>query len=130
MGVISYMLLSGRNPFPGKTKEEVKRMICKGHVDMNKPAFARVSDEAKDFISKALTMDVKKRASAKQLLNHPWMLDMSKKFEKKIDDEEQLEVLQHLKDFSQATKFQKTILSVLCGLRADKDDLKKLKVAF
>ena len=130
MGVISYMLLSGRNPFPGKTKDEVKRLICKGFIDMNKPAFQKVSDDAKDFISKALIMDVKKRYSAKQLLNHPWMQEMSLKFDKQLDDEGTLEVLQHLKDFSKATKFQKTIMSVLCGLKADKDELKKMKVAF
>lgn len=27
MGVITYMLLTGRNPFPGRSKDEVKRMI-------------------------------------------------------------------------------------------------------
>ena len=27
IGVITYMLLTGRNPFPGKNKEEVKTMI-------------------------------------------------------------------------------------------------------
>lgn len=27
IGVISYMLLTGRNPFPGGSKEEVKRLI-------------------------------------------------------------------------------------------------------
>lgn len=42
-GVITYMLLSGKNPFPGKNKEAIQNMITMGTVDMNKPVFAKVS---------------------------------------------------------------------------------------
>lgn len=40
------------------------------------------------------------------------------------------EILGNLEQFSKASKFQKTILSVLLGLRSDKDELNTLKIAF
>ena len=47
-----------------------------------------------------------------------------------VSDENKIEVLSNLQQFSKASKFQKTILSVLLGLRSDKEDLQKLRVAF
>jgi serine/threonine protein kinase len=44
IGVISYMLLSGRNPFPGKDKKEVKFLIASKDIDLaKKPYFNNVS---------------------------------------------------------------------------------------
>ena len=31
--IITYVLLSGRNPFPGKNKYEIKEMIISTHVN-------------------------------------------------------------------------------------------------
>jgi serine/threonine protein kinase len=78
LGVITYMLLSGKNPFPGRNKNETTRLICQGEIDMKKPAFKLVSDEAKDFVSKCLTRSVKDRPSAAALLKHKWLDSMSK----------------------------------------------------
>lgn len=64
IGVITYMLLSGRNPFPGKTKDQIKNMIVNQDVNLEKPIFAHISALAKDFILKALTKDATKRFSA------------------------------------------------------------------
>ena len=127
IGVITYMLLSGRNPFPGRTKEEVKFMIVNDEADLNKPAFNKVSDLAKQFIRCALTKNTHKRYSAKELLDHPWLQGISKEAEQEVNMEEQTEVLQNLQNFAKFSKFQKTIFSVLLGLRADKVDLKRLK---
>ena len=70
------MLLSGKNPFPGRDKTQVRNMILLKEIDMTKPQFNNVSKEAKDFIRKALTKDIERRWSAKQLLSHPWLLGL------------------------------------------------------
>ena len=75
IGVITYMLLSGRNPFPGKNKNEVKYLIVSKVVDLTKPYFKNVSTQAKDFIMKCVNKNIEERFSAKQLLKHPWMLE-------------------------------------------------------
>jgi len=39
-------------------------------------------------------------------------------------------MMEHVKAFSQASKFTKTVTSLLVGLTVDKNDLQLLKVAF
>ena len=55
--MISYMLMTGSNPFPGKSKQEVKNLIVNSDLNYSRPIFSNVSPEAIDFISKALTKD-------------------------------------------------------------------------
>jgi len=44
------MLLSGRAPFSGSSKEEMQATICKKDINVNKTYFDKISPEAKDFI--------------------------------------------------------------------------------
>lgn len=74
--------------------------------------------------------DVDKRASAKDLLSHPWLTEMSLEIEAPVDFAAQKDVLENLARFSKSNKFQKTIVSILAGLKADKIDLKMLTVIF
>lgn len=50
IGVICYMLLTGRNPFPGKSKAEVKHLIISKDIDYTKEYLRVLSKEAKDFL--------------------------------------------------------------------------------
>jgi len=77
-----------------------------------------------------LNKNVAQRPSAAQLLRHKWLQEMGKLNEKHISKEDEVEILKNLQQFSKASKFQKTILSVLLGLRADKEELAQLKIAF
>ena len=52
-GVIAYILLSGIPPFIGKTKEEIYDSIADKPLGFGN-FFAKVSNEAKDFIKKCL----------------------------------------------------------------------------
>ena len=66
IGVITYMLLSGRNPFPGKDKKEVKFLIATKDIDLSKKSyFNSVSPQAKDFIMCCLNRNIEQRYSAK-----------------------------------------------------------------
>lgn len=105
-------------------------MIVQNPVNLNKPIFKEISDAAKDFIKKAMTKDPNERFSAEQLLKHEWMLNMNKANDKVLSLEAQRDILTNLASFSKATKFQKTITSILMGLRSQKSDLKTLKIAF
>lgn len=60
-------------------------MIVHDDINLNKPIFQKVSAEAKEFMLRALTKDPEKRASAKELLDHPWLQTASK--DKHVDDE-------------------------------------------
>lgn len=55
LGVISYILISGKNPFPGKTRQDVHQMIKTKVIDLDLvPAFANTSSDCKNFIMSAL----------------------------------------------------------------------------
>lgn len=39
MGVVLYIMLSGKVPFPGKTESEIMSNVMKGEFHFNHPAF-------------------------------------------------------------------------------------------
>jgi len=64
IGVITFMLLSGKAPFFGKEDSDIFQMVRKGSFKFDGPQWKAVSADAKDFITKLLTVDPKKRLSA------------------------------------------------------------------
>eukprot|EP00501_MAST-03F_sp_TOSAG23-6_P001301 GSMAST32.ASY1.ANO1.1349.1 assembled CDS len=74
IGVITYMLLSGNPPFPGETDSEIISNVRIGEYTMFSPVWGKVSDDGKDFINKLLVKDPSKRLTARQALNHKWII--------------------------------------------------------
>jgi calcium-dependent protein kinase len=56
IGVISFMLLSGKAPFYGRNNEEIWRMASKGPV-FKHDDWKNISVEAKNFVAKLLTVE-------------------------------------------------------------------------
>ena len=52
--------------------------IESGHYSFNKETWKYISSQAKDFISKLMEVDVKKRYSIKEAMAHPWLEIRSK----------------------------------------------------
>lgn len=73
MGVVLYILLSGKVPFPGESNKEIVENVLRGEYHFGHEAFSRVSSIAKDLISKLLVKDVSLRFSADDAYNHPWV---------------------------------------------------------
>jgi serine/threonine protein kinase len=65
IGIITYMLLTGRTPFPGSNKAEIKNMIVTKPINFNQEFLKHLSKNAIDFMQKALIRDFVKRYSAK-----------------------------------------------------------------
>ena len=72
IGVILYILLTGRPPFDGNDDEEILENVKKGVYDKWSYPFPLLSPHAKDLITKLLQYDPKKRLSAEQAIEHPW----------------------------------------------------------
>lgn len=66
-------MLCGYPPFNGKEDETIYLKIQKGEFSYREKDWLSVSDEAKDLINKCLTYDPKKRITAQQALEHPWV---------------------------------------------------------
>lgn len=73
VGILIYILLSGRLPFSGEDDQELFKNICDGDLVWKSPQFDTVSDEAKDIISHLIVVDPSVRYSAKVALTHPWI---------------------------------------------------------
>uniref|UniRef100_A0A8C4FGB4 non-specific serine/threonine protein kinase n=1 Tax=Catagonus wagneri TaxID=51154 RepID=A0A8C4FGB4_9CETA len=74
-GVILYILLCGFPPFrsPEKDQDELFHIIQLGHFEFLAPYWDNISDAAKDLVSRLLVVDPKKRYTAHQVLQHPWI---------------------------------------------------------
>lgn len=75
MGVVLYIMLSGKVPFPGRSEPEIIQNVIKGDFHFNHAAFEKVTDGCKDLIKKCLVKDLEKRYSATDSLKHSWILE-------------------------------------------------------
>lgn len=71
MGVIAYVLLTGRPPFWGRDNREILRRILKGKLTF--PRTIKLSKTCREFISRLIRHDPKKRMSASEALRHPYI---------------------------------------------------------
>jgi len=74
IGVITYILLCGFPPFYGDTVPEIFDQILKANYDYPEEYWSHISANAKAFVDALLTIDPKKRMTAKQALAHPFVL--------------------------------------------------------
>ena len=74
IGVISYILLGGYPPFNEKTQKALFTKIKSGKYEFHPDYWNNVSVEAKDFITKLLVVDQKKRFTVDQAMKHAWIL--------------------------------------------------------
>lgn len=73
LGVIMYIMLSGRVPFFGSQAEAVAEAITTQAVSFNYPQFSYISATAKDFILRLLDKDPVTRMTAGEALEHDWI---------------------------------------------------------
>jgi len=73
VGVLLYVLLSGRLPFAADSDAELFRLIIAGKLVWKSPQFDTVSSEGKDLIVQLINVDEHARWTAKQALEHPWI---------------------------------------------------------
>ena len=80
-GVIMYILLVGFPPFSSRTnnQEELFDQILSGLFEFNSPDWDDISYPAKELISLMLQVDPLQRYSAYEILQHPWIKQLSSK---------------------------------------------------
>jgi serine/threonine protein kinase len=68
LGILAFIILSGRPPFTGKLKDEIFLQLATQSISYVDPPWTKISREAKSFVRKCLTRDPYMRASAEDLL--------------------------------------------------------------
>ena len=114
-GVIMYILLSGRPPFPGDSDREIMDKVAIGKYDLEESPFDQLSNAGKDLIKKLLIKDPKKRITASEALNHAWFKEnKSKELFNRIKDQSILKkLIKNLKAYHRDSIIQKTALAYL-----------------
>ena len=71
-GVVLYAMLSGTVPFKGANIKELHNLIISG----NYPQIKDISKEASHLLKNILEVDPLKRITTKNILNHPWLINV------------------------------------------------------
>ncbi|KAF5747197.1 putative calcium-dependent protein kinase [Tripterygium wilfordii] len=124
-GVILYILLCGEPPFWAENEKDIFNEILKGNLELNRSPWRSISSLAKDLVKKMLTQDPKKRITAAQALEHPWLKEGGEASDKLIDSA----VLSRMKQFRAMNKFKKLALKVIAE-NLSEDEIKGLKQMF
>lgn len=78
LGVILYILLSGKPPFNAPKDDDIRRKILsKEKHAFPTEDFGHASKEVKDLINRCLEYNPKQRITAKEALLHPWIVSHS-----------------------------------------------------
>eukprot|EP00494_Astrolonche_serrata_P029850 UN30117 len=106
VGVIAYILLTGRPPFNGDSTAAIFHSTLTRPLRF--PTDIRLSKEFKDFARRALRKPAKKRLSVDEALKHPWVQG-----EGASDQQISKDVLKCLKQFNYQSKLKKQVSKLL-----------------
>lgn len=73
VGVLTYVLLSGLNPFTAETNQQMIDNISNAVYSYDDECFKQVSVEVLDFTDRLMTKERKHRMTAAEALVHPWL---------------------------------------------------------
>ncbi|KAL1307496.1 hypothetical protein HN51_049417 [Arachis hypogaea] len=126
-GVILYALLSGMPPFWAEKEEGIFRAILLGRIDFESHPWPRISKDAKDLVSKMLTLDPEKRITSAEVLEHKWIKENVKasSHHKPMDNA----ILSRMNAFREMNMLKKLSLKVIAQ-NLSKEEVRGLKTMF
>ena len=124
-GVILHILLTGGPPYDG-TDDEIFKLLKNVKINFKEKSFDFISPEAIDLLKKLLQPDPRKRISAVEACNHPWL----SKYKQPISDQEILDVLNNIKNFRKTSKIKEAIHTFIISKVADQSIYQTEKAVF
>ncbi|KAJ5085517.1 hypothetical protein N7532_010288 [Penicillium argentinense] len=78
LGCVLYTLLAGYPPFYDPNTKVLMKKVSTGDYAFDSPWWNDISKDAKDIVSKLLTVESDKRLTIEEFINHPWIQKASK----------------------------------------------------
>ena len=103
LGVLVYIMLSGKPPFKGKSKDDVFVEITTKNINYSSDAWKKTSKEAKNFLRRMLMRDSKKRATAEELLKDEFIITNVEQDD--LRESTMLDIANNLKEFRKNSAF-------------------------
>ena len=128
LGVILYVILSGKPPFHGKNDREILMSIMTSDPLFEGKIWKQVSPEAKELITSMFTREVSARPSVQQVLESSWLQSRGKDLiaDKKLTKSS----LKNLSSFYTASKLQRTILAFIVNQAMSLEEISALRETF
>lgn len=111
LGVIVYILLGGYPPFIEQNQRELFRKIRKGQYEFHPEYWGQVSDEAKNMITKLLTVSPTERYDAPAALRNQWIVAD----DTKLAGQDLRVNLEQFKKFNAKRKFKAAVKTVVAA---------------
>ncbi|XP_043277250.1 ribosomal protein S6 kinase 2 beta isoform X2 [Venturia canescens] len=89
LGVLLYIMLSGRTPFPnspGDSASDILDRIGPGFVDLETGIWTQISKEAKELVQRMLHIEPRRRPTASSILKAPWLSNRHRLPQKNLPD--------------------------------------------
>ncbi|KAG2498875.1 hypothetical protein HYH03_003067 [Edaphochlamys debaryana] len=118
-GVMAFQLLCGRFPFDDKKNvyapaiTAIWRSVLNDPLDFDKPWWAGVSQEAKDFCAYLLNRNPAERPTAKEALKHPWLRGNSS--ERSTGKKLGQSVVARIQRFAAGSQLKRTVLQSIAA---------------
>ncbi|CAG9322054.1 unnamed protein product [Blepharisma stoltei] len=128
-GVILYILLTGSPPFRESSRgsETYEQKILKGEYTFPSPDWDSISAEAKDLITKLLTVEVDKRLSAREALEHPWFSNANRE---PINSEVARSIFSNLQSFRAERLLEKAAYTFIASQLSTKREKEEMIEVF
>lgn len=123
VGVIMYILLSGKPPFDGANDTEITDNVKIGTFHMKDKIWKDISQDAKSLIKSMLTFDPSQRVTAREALKHKWFENAP---DVAINIDLMKESLKNLLSFNAIQKMQQATMSMMVQNMITKEEISRL----
>ena len=131
LGVLAYILMSGRPPINGKNGDEILARIKDPNlrVDFSPNVFPNASPEAIDFLQRMLTRSPNHRMTLEQAFHHPFIVPAHDAQVAARNVAPSPEIVQSLTRFMRLSNYKKFMLKVI-AFSLNRKEIAQLRDAF
>lgn len=130
VGVISFLILSGQQPFKGQSDQDTFNNIVNGSYTFEAPVWENISDLGKSFVKSLLTWDQDKRPTAAAALEHPWIVQRARRDTSVALQESTKGALSNLEAFQAQSKLRVATCTFIASQLMDKEEKAKIDDVF